>query len=198
MAKIKNRQTEGQMLMPAQGIEMKLSLTQVAPNKTYTKMEIPEMMTVEQGYDGQKAWSKDSIQGLKELKGPELEQAKESAAIFPTLQIIDNLTSATLLKDAEENGKTLKVIKVTSKNNPEKTLYFDETTKLLAKMTSKFTTGPDGAMEVTVSMSDYKEKDGIKYATKLDMAVMGQQMQMTFTDVNHNVEIDDTTFTMPN
>jgi len=197
MAKIKSRQVEGEMTMPAQGMKMKLIMKQKAPTKTFTKMEMPDVMTIEQGFDGQKAWSKDTIQGLRELAGAELEQARESATIFPELLIMDNLTSAKLLKDVEENGQTLKVIEVTSKDATDKTLYFDKTTKLLAKMTSSFATGPDGAMVATVSVSDYKEKDGVKYATKMQMEVMGQKMQMSFSDVKHNVEFDDSIFAMP-
>ena len=197
MARIKSRQIVGEMTMPAQGMKMKLIMKQKAPAKTFTKMEIPDIMTIEQGYDGQKAWSKDSIQGLRELAGAELEQARESAAMFPELLIMDNLTSAKLLKDVEENGRTLKVIEVTSKDASDKTLYFDKTTKLLAKMTSSFATGPDGAMVGTVSVSDYKEKDGVKYAAKMEVSVMGQKMQMTFSDVKHNVEMDDAIFAMP-
>jgi hypothetical protein len=197
MARIKSRQITGKMTMPAQGMKMTLIMKQKAPAKTFTKMEIPEVMTIEQGYDGQRAWSKDSIQGLRELAGAELEQARESAAMFPELLIMDNLTSAKLLKEVEENGRTLKVIEVTSKDASDKTLYFDKATKLLAKMTSSFATGPDGAMAGTVSVSDYKEKDGVKYAAKVEVSVMGQEMQMTFSDVKHNIEMDDTIFAMP-
>ncbi len=196
MNKIKSRNGKGEVLMPAQGMKMSLILIQKAPNKTYTKMVIPDVMTVEQGYDGETAWSKDSIQGSRELKGPELDQAIESAAIFPELVIMDNLLSAKLLEEVEEDGKKLQVIKVTSKDAPERTLYFDKTTKLLSKMTSSFATGPDGSMEVTMSMADYKEKDGVKYASKMSMDVMGQKIQMTYGEVEHNTEIDDSIFTM--
>jgi hypothetical protein len=197
MAKIKTRQIEGEMLMPAQGMKMKLTMIQEAPAKTYTKMVIPEMMTVEQGYDGKTAWSKDNIQGSRELKGPELDQAKESAAMFPELVIMENLLSAKVLADVEGNDTTLKVIKVTSKDAPAKTLYFNETSKLLTKMTSNFITGPEGSMEVTIAMSDYKEKDGIKFATKMSMTLMGQEVQMTYGEVKNNIEVDASLFTMP-
>ena len=196
MAKIKSRQAKGKVLMPAQGMTMELSVIQKAPNKTYTKMVMPNVMTVEQGFDGETAWSKDNIQGSRNLTGPELEQAKESAAIFSELTILDNLLSAKVLENVEEGEKKLKVIKVTSKDASDKILYFDETSKLLTKMTSSFATGPEGTMEVTVSMSDYKEKDGIKYAAKMSVSVMGQEIQMTMGEVEHNIEVDDAIFTM--
>ena len=197
IAKIKSRQVKGEILMPAQGLKMTMLTTLKAPSKSHTKMEIPGLMTVEQGFDGTTAWSKDSIQGLRELKGPELDQAKESAALFPELEILDNLTSAKLLVDVEEDGKTLKSIQVTTKDDKAKTLYFDSATKLLTKMTFNVATGPGGQMDVTAVMSDYKEQDGVKYASKMKMNVMGQEMQMNFIEVTHNVEVDDAIFVMP-
>ncbi len=196
MAKIKTRRLKGKMSMLAQGMEMQLTLTQKTPGKSYSKMEIPNVMTVEQGYDGEKGWSKDSIQGSRELQGAELDQAKETSALFPELVIMDQLLSAAILPDVEEDGKTLKVIQVTSKDAPAKTLYFDSETKLLSKMTSKFVTGPDAAMEITVSSSDYQEKDGVKFPSSSTMTVMGQEMKITFSEVEHNIEVDDEIFKM--
>lgn len=125
------------------------------------------------------------------------EVEKNSPAIFPELHLLDTLICAKLLEDVKENDKTLTAIKVTSKNASDKTLYFDKETKLLAKMTSTFTTGPDGQMQITVSMSDYKEKDGIKYPSKMNTNVMGQVMQMNINDLKHNIKVADTTFAIP-
>lgn len=196
MNKIKTRQVEGEMLMPAQGMKMSLSITQRAPMKVHTKMVIPDVMTMEQGFDGKTAWSKDSIQGLRELKGAEYNQAVESAAMFPELFTIDNLLSAKLLEEVEENGKKLQVAEVTAKGLPARTLYFDKDTKLLSKMISSVVSGPDGSIEMAFSMADYKEKDGVKYASTTTMEFSGQKMKMTFTEVNNNVEVDDAIFTM--
>ena len=197
MAKIKSRQIEGEMEMPAQGMKMKLSIKQKAPMKAIMKVEVPDMMTSEQGYDGKVAWAKDTVQGLRKLAGPELAQAKEGASIFPELEIIDNLISAQLLEDVVEAGKTLKVVKVTSKGASAKTLYFDKETKLLTKMTTSVATGPGGKMEVTTFVSNYKELDGVKYPTVMKMKMMGQDMIMTYSSVKHNVEIDDSIFSIP-
>lgn len=197
MGKIKTRKTETEIVIAGQGMTMKVSTVQQAPTKVYSKTVIPNIMIMEQVYDGAKAWSKDNMQGVRELKGAELDQVKESAAIFSELTIMDNLLSAKLLEEVEENGKTLQVIKITLKDMPAKTLYFDKTTKLIAKITTKLTTGPKGAMEATIAMSDYQEKDGIKYASKMTTTMMGQQMQINVTEVKHNVEVDEAIFTMP-
>ena len=197
MAKIKSRKIVGKIEMPAQGMEMTLTLSQKAPMKMVTKMVIPNMMTAEQGFNGETGWSKDTVQGVRKLAGAELSQAKESAAIFPELQIMNNLLSATLLEDVSEADQTLKVVKITSKESPAKTLYFDKETKLLVKMSSSMATGPGGEMEVTTFLGNYKEKDGVKYPSVMKMKMMGQDVTITYSSIEHNVEIDDAVFAIP-
>ena len=196
MSKIKTRQVTGELLMPAQGMKMSLSVTQKAPLKTYSKMVIPDVMTMEQGFDGEIAWSKDTIQGFRKLEGAEFNQAVESAAMFPELYIMDNLISAKLTEEVEENGKKLQVVEVTAKDLPPRTLYFDKTTKLLSKVISNFASGPGGSIEMTIYMSDYKEKDGVKYAATTNMEFTGQKIQMIYKDVKHNIEVEDAIFSM--
>ena len=195
MAKIKNRQISGTIIM-GPGTKMDFVMTQQAPSKIHSKMVIPETMTLEQGFDGEKAWSNDSIQGFRELQGAELDQIKQSGAIFPELVIMRDLLSAKLLDDVEESDQTLKVIEVTSKDAPARTLYFDQSTKLLTKMSSILSTGPGGSMDVTMSFGDYQEKDGVKYPAKMVTDLLGQKLQMVSTEVLHNIEIDEKIFTM--
>lgn len=194
--KIKSRQIEGKMVMAAQGIEMKMSLTQKGGTKALMKMESPGII-VDQGYDGETAWSKNSLQGIRELVGPELEQAKEAATISVELSTLNNLTSAKLLDDAEENGKTFKVIEITSKDAIPKTLYFDTDTKLLAQTVSKIATGPDTTVETTVSFSDYKELDGVKYPFTTKMKIIGQDVTLSVSSIQQNIEVDDAIFALP-
>ena len=49
---------------------------------------------------------------------------------------------------------------------------------------------------MTISMSDYKEKDGVKYAATTNMEFTGQKIQMIYKDVKHNIEVEDAIFSM--
>lgn len=197
LKKIKSRKTIGNMSMPAQGINMTMTSFHKTPTHFYTKMEIPNMMTIEQGFDGETAWSKDSMQGLRKLQGAELQQTKDSAAMFPELAILENLQAAMVHPEVTEDGKTLQVIKVTSKDKTERTLFFDKETNLLHKMRMEVVSGPGGKMTTDVVMADYEEKDGIKFATTMKTSAMGQNIEMKLTEVEHNIEIEDAKFSMP-
>ena len=184
------------MAMAAQGIEMKMAISQKSSTKVLTKIEGPGIV-VEQGYDGKTAWSKNSLQGTRKLEGPERDQVVNAVAISLELNTLDNLISAKLLEDVVEGEKILKVIEVTSKDSPAKILYFDSKTKLLARMTAKIPTGPGGEMMSTTLLSGYKESDGIKYPSVMQVKVMGQDVILTYSSIKHNVEIDDAIFAMP-
>ncbi len=196
MKKIKSRVAKGRMEMPAQKMTMDLDMTIAAPGKVYTKMKMGELMTVEQAYDGKSAWAKDSIQGLRELKGLELAQAKESAALFGELQVLKEMVSGEMLPDEEVNGKKMKVIKITTKVEEPKTLYFDAETNLLAQIKTSAAVGPGGKMEMAMSPSQYKELDGVKVPMLVTLSVGPQKMVMRFTDVHHNKDVDDALFTL--
>ena len=194
--KIKSRELEGTMAMAAQGLEMKIKISQKSRTKVLTKIEGPGIV-VEHGYDGKTAWSKNSLQGTRKLEGPERDQILNTLAISPELHTLDNLISAKVLEDLVEGEKTFKVVKVTAKNTKSTTLYFDSKTKLLARMLTTTATGPDGEMVGTTLIGGYKEFNGVKSATTNTMKVMGHSVTVTFTSITNNVEIDDSIFALP-
>lgn len=196
IAKIKSRTSVGSVSMPAQGMTLSLEIKQKAPMRFYSKAVIPEVMTVEQGYDGKEGWSKDSIQGSRKLTGPELAQAREGAALFFEKQTLENLASAKLLPDSKDGDKSYTVVETTNKDGDSKTLYFDKETKLLSRVAAKAAVGPGGEMLMDTRATDYKEVDGVQIAFTVTTKVGPQNMIMKFSSVEHNKEIDDSLFQM--
>jgi len=194
IAKIKSRISKGTIAMPAQGMTLTLEMIQKGPNLMYSKSVIPNIMEVEQGFDGKEGWSKDSIQGIRKLTGAELKQAKESAALFAEKQLLEDLVAAEVLPELKEGEVTYEIVKATSKGSPPKTLFFDQSTGLLAKMITKMAVGPGGEMTTETVLSDYREVDGIQIPFEMAIKAGPQNMQMKFTSITHNAEIDDSVF----
>jgi len=180
--------------MPAQGMTLTLEMIQKGPNLMYSKSVIPNIMEVEQGFDGKEGWSKDSIQGIRKLTGAELTQAKEGAALFAEKQLLEDLVAAEVLPELKEGEVTYQIVKATSKGSPPKTLFFDQSTGLLAKMITKMAVGPEGEMTTETVLSDYREVDGIQIPFEMTIKAGPQNMQMKFTSITHNAEIDDSVF----
>lgn len=196
VAKIKTRTSIGKAEMPAQGMSMSLVIKQKAPLMYYSKAVIPEVITVEQGFDGEEGWSKDSIQGSRKLAGAELAQAKEGSAMFFEQQVLDDLVEAKLLPEIKDGDQTFTVIEAKTSDESTKTLYFDKATHLLARVTTKAIVGPEGEMEMDMKVSEYKEVDGIKIPSTMTLTVGPQKVVMTMSEIEHNKEIADDIFKM--
>ena len=196
MANIKTRTAKGKIEMPAQGLSMSLEIKQKAPLSFYSKAVIPELITAEQGFNGEEGWSKDTIQGFRKLAGAELAQAKENSAMFYEQLILENLAEAKTLPDSANGDQKLSVIEVKTEDESTKTLYFDQDTHLLARVVSKTILGPDSEMDTDMLVSDYKEIDGVKVATSVTMTTGPQKIIMKMSDIEHNKEIDDEVFKM--
>lgn len=194
--KITSRRSRGTVELPAQGVSMSVEVAQEAPLKYYSKMEMPDVMTIEQGYDGKNGWAKDSIQGSRQLEGSELAQAKEGAALFFEQQLLDQLKSAEILPEVKEGEKTFTVVEASLRDGSAKTLFFDETTHLLIRIISKMAVGPEGEMTADMTASDFKEVDGVKIAHAVSVTMGPQKANIKFTEMKHNVEIDDDLFKM--
>jgi zinc protease len=196
MSKIKTRTSIGKAEMPAQGMSMSLVIKQKAPLMYYSKAVIPEVITVEQGFDGEEGWSKDSIQGSRKLAGAELAQAKEGSAMFFEQQVLADLVEAKVLPDSKDGEQTFTVVEAKTNDDSTKTLYFDKDTNLLARVITKAIVGPDGEMEMDMQVSEYKEVDGIQIPYSMTMTIGAQKVVMTMSEIEHNLEIADDLFKM--
>jgi len=69
--KVHNSVSTGRMMMPAQGINGKITMYEAEPGKNYTSVDIPGIGLVEDGTDGTVAWEKSALQGARIKTGDE-------------------------------------------------------------------------------------------------------------------------------
>ena len=195
--KVKTRVAEGQMSMPAMGMKMKIKLSQKAPNKAHMKQGIEGLMSGTQGYDGETGWSEDSLQGFRKLEGAELMQLSRESNITRELNLKTDFPGMKLLPEVEIDGKKVSVIEATSKDNRKEIWYFDQESHLMVKIEQKMTLGPQGEIDVTIILKDYKEVDGIKLPMTSEVKNPAFTGILTLSSVQHNVEVDDSLFASP-
>ncbi len=197
LKKIKTRVVEGSMNMPAQGISITMKMSQMAPNKVYVEQSIPGLMEAKQGFNGEKGWSQDTLLGYRELAGPELEQLKRESNIERELNLKKDYPVMKVLPDAELEGRKLHVVEATSKDKRKETWYLDAETGLLSKMEQKMSLGPQGEIDVTILLKDYREVDGIQIPMTSEIKNPAFSATLKFTSVKHNVELDAKIFEAP-
>lgn len=197
LKKIETRVVVAEMAMPAQGLAIKMKIAQKAPNKVFVEQSVPGVMEAKQGFDGEKGWTEDSLQGFRELEGAELEQIKRESNIRRELSLKEDYPGMKVLPDEEIDGKKMHVIEATSKDDRKETWYIDAESGLLAKMQQKVSLGPQGEIDATILLKDYKEIDGIQIPMTMEMKNPAFSAVVKNTSVKHNVELDDKIFEAP-
>jgi outer membrane lipoprotein-sorting protein len=171
-----------------------------SPNKQRTHIELGDGGVIDEGFDGQVAWSKNPWQGLRDKTGEELAKVKRDADIHRDLHlksIYPDLAYKGTEKVGDEEAYVLES-KPTAASKEK--FWFSTRTGLALRQDSDFE-GPQGKIGLSLLLSDYKTFSGLKYpgALKFKISTGDQDINfvMKITDAQHNVPIDSAKFTKP-
>lgn len=194
---VKSISTAGTLEVPAMGLSAKMEVAMAAPNKVASKTNIPGMGEIVTGFDGAVAWSIDPSAGERLLADKELEQTKENADFYANLLFpADRYATMEVQSIADFNGEKAYKVKLVRKGSGNESMtYFSVATGLLLGLESAQVT-PMGTIQVTQTVSDYKQFGGIKMATKVEQAMGPTKMILTTSDVKLN-EVPASAFEMP-
>ena len=189
----------GTIDVPTYSMSGKIEVYAKAPNKILRITDINEGQYVQkQGFDGKAGWKSDPQAGLRQLGGPELEEAKAESAfdtevrlkeIYPDMKV----TGRTKLGDrdayavlAHEGRKTV-------------TFYFDAQTGLRIGEDSE---GPDDngtVQKIKLTFEDYRPVagGGVQIPHKIRGTSPVVTFEMQIKDAQFNVPVDDAKFAMP-
>jgi len=149
---------QGRIEIAAQGLTGTVESWRRRPGLTRSRAEFAGVGTIESGYDGTVAWSKNPMLGSRVLEGAEL------AAVAQDAMWSDDPTavrSRTLVGEEEFEGRTCVVLRLVMKSGDERTSYYDLATGLPAGAKVPRPT-PQGEQIITVIVSDYRDVGGVK------------------------------------
>ncbi len=193
--KIETARMRMSMEMPAMGMKMQMNVTYKKPDKIRINVEIPGMGSTSQGFDGEKGWSIDPMQGRRELVGSELEKMKEDSDFQEGLKLAEKYESATVTGTTEDE---LIIVTGTSRDTgAEETLYFEGETGLLKMSETLESMGPQGEMPVNTRYMAYTAFGDLLIPAHLEADMMGMSMGIKIESFEPNVEVDEAIFTMP-
>ncbi len=105
--------------IPSAGISANMEVVTIFPNQVASRVDIPGMGEMRQGYDGTTAWMNNPMQGPSLLSGPQLEAAKEDnnpanySRVSPAITASETVEKTTLggaecykVKHTWKSGKT--------------------------------------------------------------------------------------------
>jgi hypothetical protein len=194
--KVTSATATGAIAIDAFGITGSIQLSQKAPDKSLTSVDLSGIGRQREGFDGQAGWSEDPQNGLRDKSGAELADAKR-AAIFPReLRFAEQYVTLAVAGREVMSGRSLIVLAGTNDGVPPARLFFDAESGLLVRQVVS-RASLDGTIEVDVRFEDFRAVDGVMRAHTVRQITAQFTSVITLTDVKHNVPLDDAIFRKP-
>lgn len=192
----KNRRTSATLSMPAVGLKGPMKITQEAPNHFRMEMELPGIGKMLQVCDGENVFDKNPLTGQRTLSGAEKEAMMLESTFNSETQWKELYKSVSYEGREDVDGKPCHKILLETPSGSKRTHYYDASTGLLKKIKA-VVKSPQGELETESTLSDYKEVDGVKFAHKTIVSVLGQQQVVEIEKIEHDVELADDAFSIP-
>lgn len=178
------------------GVTAKMEYYAKAPDKQMSVTSIDGYGQVKQGFDGKVAWVDNPESGLQELSGEMAEQAKRQAVFNAPLKWRELYPKAELRGKEKVGDRDAWVLILTSTAGKKVIQYVDAENFLMLRQTMTQQT-PQGEMEVTADMSDYRDVSGVKVPFLIKQTLPPGDIIIKFTEMQNNVPIDDAQFAKP-
>jgi outer membrane lipoprotein-sorting protein len=194
--KVKTRIETMTVEIPAAGVKFQTTAYHAAPDKSYTVMEVPGAGKVEEGTDGNIAWSLSAMQGARIKEGDERAFALLEAAYDSDVRWKDYYKSVETTGTEMVEGEPCYKVELTSKEGLKQTRYFSTKSGLMLKATMTMKTAMGDIPAETV-LSEYRDEGGILAPHKMVNKMMSQQMIISVDSIKLNPEIDPSRFALP-
>ena len=182
-------------------IEAPFTISKVRPEKVRVEFTV-QGMTGMQVYDGTTGWAVMPFMGKKDpekLAGDQLDSIKEEADFDgPMVDYKAKGNKVESLGKVDLEGTPAYKLKVTLKNGNDQTVYLDADNYLEIKTEGKQKVQGQ-EVESDTTIGNYKEVDGVLFATQIENHIKGREGAQTFTidKIEVNPTIDVASFAMP-
>ncbi|MCS6951814.1 MAG: hypothetical protein RMK57_01935 [Bryobacterales bacterium] len=186
----------GTFELPAVGATGKVELLAKAPDKRLSQVEVEGFGTLRQGFDGQVAWADNPMQGYVELSGEALAVARREAVFLGDLKWRELYPKVELKGKRKLGDREAYLIELTPREGKPVQRYYDAETFLLLRTDMEQPTA-QGMTMVQTEFADYKEFEGRKVPFTIKQHIPEGELILRVTQIQHNVEIDDSVFRAP-
>lgn len=193
--KLRHRTLVGEMEIPQAGLRGPLTVMTSAPNRFLMVLQFDGIGEMKQGFDGKTAWSLDPMQGGMVMDGAQFEQLRRQADFYAELNHQKNYKSIRYVGETTFNDVKCHELRLTDKLGKDSTHYYNMETNLFAGMQSD-TESPMGAITQTTRVLEYKEFDGVRVATLVQVQAMQMEQRVTIKTVSHD-PVADSTYELP-
>lgn len=193
--KLNSRVATGTIYVPDMHISGTFEFHEKAPNRLL-RVILLNGDSFRQGFDGTTAWTDDPKDGLRTETGAEFEDTRFDADFYHPLDLRQLYSKFTLLGAEKIGAHDAYVVEAARSGGDPDKMYFDVKTGLALRIISKRHTH-EGVSAYQEDLEDYREVDGIKLPFTVHQSISTPFITIIFTDVRHNVELDDREFSKP-
>jgi len=191
-----SRVSKGTLDSPDAPINGTVEVSEKAPNKNLTVINIPAIGIVRDGTDGTISWEDDPTTGLREKTGTDLADSLRDAIFNSEIKMKDMYPTIAVTGRETVGGKPAFVVLGTPKTGTPTRYWFDADSGLMIRQ--QFTRDtPQGPIEVNVFLEDYREVDGVKTPFLIRQVTPIFTMIFHLGDIKYNVALDDAIFKKP-
>ena len=175
-----------------------------APNKSRTlvKLDLSAVgggqVVSDQRFDGATGYVIDTFNGNREITGSQLDALRNASFPSPLLNYRENGTAAALVGTEKVGDKDAHVIQLSPKTGPPLRMFIDAESFLILKTVMSINVPQlGGDVDQVQEFSDFHDVDGVKVPFSVRSSTSVQVVKATVSDVKHNTEIDDSSFSRP-
>jgi hypothetical protein len=201
MEKITSRVSKGRFELSGVSTSGPVELYAKAPNLRLVVFKLPRQQVAEDGFDGHAGWELTPDDGVKDKTGLELGSFARDSDFYQPLKLRQQYPNlfykgTAKLELGKASGKiedceTL-VLEAPRAGSPRR-FFFDSVTGLLLR-TEDWNAA--GKMDEATEYQDYRMVDGVKVPFIINQ-IENVVFTIKFTEVKHNVPIDDSIFVKP-
>ena len=194
--KTTSRRLKGLYQSEDSSVFLGMEILEKSPNKSLTKITLPNGMTIRNVCDGRTAWIENSARGYQEYTGAAL-TAKLRQANFQDPGSVEKFAKAGKVTGMEKIGAhNTYVLEFDSDKKVHSKLFFDVDSGLIVHAEDVIAT-PDGPYPVKIDFDDYRQVDGLKFPFRMKRTEKGAVILIRITQVTVNPPLDDTLFLKP-
>lgn len=167
-----------------------------APNLYFSSTYLAGIGTITQGFDGTVGWSKDPLNGLRELSGQELSLVKRLGTFNAEADWRKVWKQAELLGTLKAGERDAYAVRLTADDGSAVTNYYDTSTFLLLR--SEMTVETRAAtVPITTNVIAYQAIDGVKVPSETEQILPTGTLRTTFDEISFDKPVDDALFAKP-
>jgi hypothetical protein len=195
-AKRKSEIVTGTLEFASLGIKGKMQRYSDDPDKYYMTVDLAGIGAIETGVADGIAWEKNPIQGPRIKSGDEKAQALREASLNASLNWRKHFPKVEVAGLETVDGDECYKVVMTPPDGHAQTMYFSKKSGLAMK-TTMVAASQMGEVPVAVTVTDYKNFDGVWVPSKTIQKAVGQEFTMTIESVQMNPEIPADRFALP-